>query len=169
LAKKDFDPLAFRYLVFTAHYRSQLNFTWESLGAAQNALGNLRDEVSTWDAPKIGCAGYENDFREAVNNDLDMPKVLAVMWEMVKSDYPTSARHQSILVMDKVLGLGLDQIKKVELPEGAKELIDQREKLRKVGKFDEADKLRKELLALGTEVEDTPDGPKWKIKKHHVL
>lgn len=165
IIKKGFDPLSLRYLFLTAHYRSKLNFTWESLEAAQNALVNLRDVISGWDEPKIGCAEYEGNFREAVNNDLDMPKALAVMWEMVKSDYPSSAKHQSILVMDKVFGANLAKSEKKQLPKGAQDLINRREELRKSGKFKEADKLREELLAFGVEVEDTSQGPRWKILK----
>lgn len=161
--RQGFDPLALRYLFLTAHYRSELNFTWESLQAAQNAFGNLREEVASWDEPKIGCAGYENDFREAVNNDLDMPKALAVMWEMVKSDYPSGARHQSILVMDKVLGLGLEKLERAKLPKGVKELIEKREELRRSGKFSESDKIRSQLDEMGVYVEDTNHGPKIRI------
>lgn len=165
ISKKGFDPLALRYLFLTAHYRSKLNFTWKSLEAAQNALNNLREEVSGWDEPKVGCAEFEGKFKEAVNDDLDMPKAISVMWEMIKSDYPTSAKHQSILVMDQVLGLGLDEVVKAELPDGAKELIDKRERLRDAGKFEESDKIRKELKNMGVEVEDTPEGAKWRIHK----
>ena len=166
IIKKDFDPLALRYLFLTAHYRSKLNFTWKSLEAAQNALNNLREEIPDWDEPKIGCAEFEADFKGAIDNDLDMPQALSVMWKMIRSDYPTSAKHQSILVMDRVLGLELSKLEKSELPEGAKELIDKREELREEGKFKESDKLRKELLIMGVEVEDTAEGPKWKIKKN---
>ena len=176
IEKRGFDPSDLRYLFLTAHYRSKLNFTWESLEAAGNALENLRQEVSTWDKPAIGrsdseslqtrtsCAEFEGDFKEAISNDLDMPKALSVMWKMVKSDYPTSAKHQSILKMDQVLGLGLEKLEKVKLPKGARELIDKREKFRKEGKFEESDKIRRELLEMGVEVEDTSDGPKWKIR-----
>ena len=66
--------------------------------------------------------------------------------------------------MDEVFGLGLEKLVKAELPEGAQKLIAQREQLRKEGKFEESDKLRQELLSLGVEVEDTPDGSKWKVK-----
>ncbi len=166
ISQKGFDPLALRYLFLTAHYRSKLNFTWESLEAAQNALSNLRQEVGGWDEPKIGCAGLENDFKNAVNNDLDMPRAIATMWETVKSDNPTSAKHQTILAMDEVLGLGLGEIKKAVLPKGAKELIEKREELREAGKFEESDKIRKELLEMGIEVEDTPEGSKWKVIKN---
>lgn len=165
IIKKGFDPLALRYLFSTAHYRSKLNFTWKSLEAAQNALNNLRQEVANWDEPNIGCAEFEGFFKEAINNDLDMPKALSIMWDMIRSDYPSSAKHQSILVMDKVLGLGLDKTKKAELPKGAKELIEKREELRKRGEFEESDKIRSQLAQIGVEVEDTTGGSKWKVKK----
>ena len=165
IVKRGFDPLSLRYLFLTAHYRSKLNFTWKSLEAAQNALSNLRDEIPTWDEPKIGCAEFEADFKEAINNDLDMPQALSVMWKMAKSDYPSSAKHQSVLAMNHVLGLGLENLEKAQLPKEAKELIEKREELRKKEKFDESDKLRKQLLEMGIEVEDTPDGPEWKIKR----
>lgn len=165
VVKKGFDPISLRYLFLTAHYRSKLNFTWKSLEAAQNALNNLRDEVANWEMPAVGCAEFEGNFKEAVNNDLDMPKALSIMWDMIRSDYPMSAKHQSILVMDKVLGLGLAKLEKLELPKGAKELIEKREDLRKQGEFEESDKIRNELSSMGVDVEDTPEGSKWKIKK----
>ena len=165
ILKREFDPIALRYLFLTAHYRSKLNFTWKSLEAAGNALENLRQEVSAWDKPAIGCAEFEGDFKKAISNDLDMPKALSVMWKMVKSDYPQSAKHQSILIMDKVLGLGLSKLKKAQLPKGAKELIEKREDLRKGGKFAESDKTRRQLLEMGVKVEDTEERSKWKIKK----
>lgn len=161
--RQGFDPLALRYLFLTAHYRSKLNFTWDSLQSAQNALNNLRTDVATWDAPKIGCAQYEVDFKKAVSDDLDMPKAIAIMWNLVRDDCPSSAKHQSILVMDEVLGLGLADVKKAELPKSAKELIEKREKLRKEGKFEESDKMRDELASMGVEIEDTKEGTKWTI------
>ena len=168
LEKKGFDPISLRYLFLTAHYRSKLNFTWKSLEAARNALNNLKEEIAAWDETGkeawIGCAEYEGRFKEAIDDDLDMPKALAVLWDLVKSDLPTKPKHQSILIMDKVLGLGLGDIKKAELPKGAKELMEKREELRKQGEFDESDKIRGDLLEMGVEVEDTPQGSKWKIK-----
>src|SRR3989344_462931 len=167
--KKGFEPLALRYLFLTAHYRSKLNFTWKSLEAAANALNNLREEISNWEDPGksgwIGCAGFENNFKEAIGDDLNMPRALAVMWDLVKSDLPTKPKHQSIFIMDRVLGLGLDQIKPAKVPEGAKQMIEEREELRREGKFGESDRLRKELLEMGVAVEDTPQGSKWKVLK----
>ncbi|EKD90165.1 MAG: hypothetical protein ACD_32C00003G0003 [uncultured bacterium] len=160
ITEKGFDPLALRYLFLTAHYRDKLNFTWESLQAAQNALNNLREEVRDWDQPDIGCAEFEQKFTEAVNNDLNMPQALAVLWDLVKSDYPTSAKAQTLLQMDKILGLGLEQYvgKKIRIPEEVQKLINQREQVRKAGDFKTSDKLRHQIKKLGFEIEDTPKG-----------
>jgi len=163
---KGFEPLALRYLFLTAHYRDKLNFTWKSLEAAQTALNNLRETIREWDEPQIGCAEFEQRFMEAVNNDLNTPQVLAVMWDMVKSDNPSSAKAKSILEMDKVLGLKLDEYlgKKIEVPEEIQKLINQREQVRKSGDFKKSDELRHEIKKLGYEIEDTPDGPKVKVQ-----
>lgn len=165
IVERGFDPLALRYLFLTAHYRSKLNFTWESLQSAQNALNNLRVEIAGWEESKIGCAGYEGDFEKAVNNDLNMPKAVAILWELVRSDYPSSAKHQSVLKLDEVLGLGLVNVKKAELPKGAGGLIEKREKLRSEGKYKESDKVRSQLNEMGVEIEDTKDGAVWKLKR----
>ncbi|TSC88300.1 MAG: cysteinyl-tRNA synthetase [Microgenomates group bacterium Gr01-1014_7] len=159
---KGFDPLALRYLFLTAHYRDKLNFTWESLQAAQNALSNLRQIVRDWEEPKIGCAQFEQDFMASINNDLNLPQAVAVMWDLIKSDYPTSAKAKTLLIMDKVLGLNLEEIlgKPVEIPSRVKKLIEQRETARKSGDFKKSDKLRKEIKKMGFLIEDAPSGPK---------
>lgn len=164
LKRKGFDPLSLRYLFLTAHYRDKINFTWKSLEAAQNALNNLWEEIRNWDSPQIGCAQYEENFLASLNNDLATPQALAVLWELVKSDYPTSTKAASLLKMDQVLGLGLDQYlgKRTEIPEKIQEKVEQRERMRKSGDFKESDKLRREIKKLGFEIEDTPIGPKIK-------
>ncbi len=164
LIEKGFDPLALRYLILTSHYRQGLDFTWDSIQAAQNALNNLREIVRDWDEPKIGCAQYEQDFMEVLNNDLNTPQALAVMWDMVKSDYPSSAKAESLLKMDQVLGLNSDEYlgKKIEVPEEVQKLINQREQARKFEDFKKSDQLRKEIKKLGYGIEDTPEGPRIK-------
>lgn len=166
LEERNIDPLALRYLYLTAHYRDKLNFTWSSLEAAQHALNNLRDTVRDWDEPGIGCAGLEQDFEKAVNNDLNMPQALAVLWELVKSDNPSSAKASSILKMDQVFGLGLDQYvsQKIEYPKEVMELVEKREEARRKGDFKTADELRDSVEKLGFEIDDTQEGPKLKNK-----
>lgn len=164
LVEKGCDPLALRYLILTSHYRQGLNFTWEALAAAQTALDNLRAEIRNWEAPKIGCAEYEQRFMDAVNNDLGVSQGLAILWELVKSDYPTSAKAESLLKFDKILGLKLDEYlgKPLEIPNEVKKLVDEREKVRKAGDFKKADELRGRIGKMGFEIEDTSQGPKVK-------
>ncbi len=160
ILKKGFNPLALRYLYFQTHYRQEMNFTFEALESAQNALKKLYDEISSWDEPKVGCAEFENVFFEAINDDLNMPKALAVMWELVKSDYPTSAKAASLFKFDKVLGLNLENqaaklnSQKNEIPQEVLELVKQRDELRKQKRFHLADQLRNRVKKLGYDVED---------------
>jgi cysteinyl-tRNA synthetase len=164
---KGLDPLALRYLVLTAHYRDQLNFTWESLTSAQNALNNLRSEVRDWsfDSAQDKDGGYYKRFLEALNNDLNTPQALAIMWEMVKSDEPSAKKAATLLQMDKVLGLKLEDYigKPLEIPQEVQDLVNQREEVRKQGDFKKSDELRHEIKKSGYEVEDTSTGPKIKI------
>lgn len=162
LIAKGVNPLAFRYLCLTAHYRSKLNFTWESLQAAETALKNLCREVSSYSEAKVGCAEFEQKFLEAINNDLDTPKAVAVMWDLVKSDYPNSAKLQSLLKFDEVLGLGLGKVAEQSVPADVQELVRQREKARENKDFAKSDQLRKQIADKGFEVVDQDSGPKLK-------
>ena len=164
VSEKGFDPLSLRYLYLQTHYRQEMNFTWDSLDASQIALNKLREEFLSWEEAKIGCAEYEENFHQAINDDLNIPKALSIVWDMVKSDYPTSAKKRSILKFDEVLGLGLGSFKKKKekIPEEIKKLSERRESFRKEGKFDEADKIREEIEEKGFTVEDSAEGPQVK-------
>lgn len=171
-------PLAFRYLCLTAHYRSPLRFTEEGLRSAQAALLNLKREIYYWtassnepparrDEPSEAIPQYEEKFLEVVNDDLNMPQAVALVWDLVKSNYPTGAKHATLLKWDRVLGLGLDQpfvpakeISSGDLPSEVARLVEEREELRRKESFEEADELRKKIIEMGFTVEDTPRGPR---------
>ncbi|MBI2599474.1 cysteine--tRNA ligase [Candidatus Daviesbacteria bacterium] len=161
---RGFDSLAFRYLTLTAHYRDKLNFTWDSLQAAQNALNNIREEIRNWDQQATTTGSHYQKFMEAVNNDLNVPQALAILHEMVSSDIPSAQKSKDLLEMDKILGLKLDKYlgKPLEVPEKVKRLVMEREQARKDKDFKKSDDLRKEIKKLGYEVEDTPSGPRLK-------
>lgn len=163
--KKGYEPLALRYLYLQTHYRQEMNFTWEALKGAQNALQKLRREIAEYDRPKVGCADYEQQFKDAINEDMNMPKALSVVWEVVNSDYPASAKKKSLIKMDEVLGLGLSNYKpeKVNVPDEIQKLVDKREEFRAKNQFEKADKIRTQIEEKGFTVEDTPTG--IKIKK----
>src|SRR3989344_2223441 len=161
-----FDPLSLRYLYLQTHYRAEMNFTWEALEGAQTALSKLRSDFLSWEEAKVGCAEFEQRFRDAVNQDLNLPEALSIVWEMVKSDYPSSAKKRSLLTMDKILGLGLAEYKEeeIEIPKEIKLLIEKREKLRKEENFTEADRVRAEIEGKGYQVEDLGKG--FRVKKN---
>jgi cysteinyl-tRNA synthetase len=169
-----FDPIAMRYAFLQTHYRDEVNFSQESLQAAQNALNNLREQVRDW--PSVILKGseeyilrfpqddnnYYTQFLSALNNDLNTAQALAIMWNMFKSNLPENEKANQLLLMDKILGLKLDEYigKKLEIPEGVQKLVDQREKVRAEKDFAKSDELRDEIKKLGYEVLDTPNGPK---------
>lgn len=167
LKAKGFNPLAFRYLMLTAHYRSKLNFTWESLRASQNALESIYSQIRNWDKPKIGCAEFEEKFSNAINNDLNTPEALAVVWNLVKSEYPSSAKAASLLKFDKILGLNIKKYlgKKENPPAGGLpseivKLLSARAEARLKKNWQKSDELRKKIEEFGYSVEDTPEGQK---------
>jgi cysteinyl-tRNA synthetase len=161
LQKRGYSSLAYRYFALQAHYRSKLNFTWEALEGAQNALNNLYAAIAEYKEPQIGCAEFESQFLEAINDDLDTPKALAVMWEVVHSDYPGEAKLQSILQFDKVLGLSLAETRRKLLkpiPDDVEKLKNQRDKAREEKKWQLSDELRKKIKKSGYIAKDTDHG-----------
>jgi len=176
IIEKGFDPLAFRYLCMTAHYRSELVFTWESLQAAQNALFTLREHVrklseNLEDKLLLSnkAAEYSEKFLEAVNDDLNMPEALAIVWKLVRNERELSnqEKYKLLLEFDKIFALDLArEMAREELPKEAEELIRKREDARKTKDWKTADKIREQLKAMGIIIEDTPQGIRWRIEKH---
>ncbi len=156
--KKGLDRMSLRYLYFQTHYRQEMNFTWKGLRAAENALSKLQEEVQNFDSPKIGCAEFEEKFSNAINDDLNMPQALAVVWNLIKSDYPSHAKAQSLFKFDEVLGLNLSKVKKETIPQDVLKLVNEREELRKQKRFHLSDQMRNKIKKLGYEVQDRDDG-----------
>ncbi|PIS17153.1 MAG: cysteine--tRNA ligase, partial [Candidatus Portnoybacteria bacterium CG09_land_8_20_14_0_10_44_13] len=163
------NPLAFRYFCLNSHYRSKLNFTWQGLEAAQNALNNLYEDYRNIfsDTTKKKLVGkgetYRRQFIDAINDDLNTPQALAIMWEAIKDEsLLANDKKQLLLDFDKVFGLGLSKIKRLEIPAEIKKLAAQREKLRREKKWQEADKLREDIEKLGYKIEDTEGKPEIK-------
>jgi cysteinyl-tRNA synthetase len=166
LEKSGYHPISLRYLYLQTHYRKEMNFTFASLDAAENALKNLLQDIALWDDPAGSLPEFEEKFLDAINDDLNMPQALAVMWELIKSDRPTGAKAKTLFKMDDILGLGLDQkreiIKKDQgiVPEHIKEMVREREALRKAKHFNLADQIRAKILKEGYVIEDNNKGAK---------
>ena len=158
LKERGFDALDLRYFYLSGKYNEPLNFTWESLEASKTALEKLRSLMQSCKNEKqttTATSEYKNKFLEALNDDLNTPQALAVLWEMVKSNLPGSDKYDLALRFDEVLGLKLNESpKKVEIPEKIKKLIEKRNMLRKEGKFEEADIIRKEIESNGFSTQD---------------
>ena len=158
---RGFEPAAFRYLRLKTHYRQQLTFSWEALGAAKNALQNLREKVGSSGTAKTDGGAYEARFLEAINDDLNAPRALAVVWDLVKDPaVAPAAKKQALLKFDRVLGLGLAQpkVKKQSIPAEVTRLAEQRRQLRAAKEWAKADDLRQEIERRGFTVEDTAAG-----------
>lgn len=160
IIQKGYDPLAFRYLVLTSHYRSSLNFTWQGLQGSQKALMSLREKFSSWKSNDNVAPDemFLKEFKNKINNDLNTPQVMALLWEVVESSLPSEKKKSTLQEFDKVLGLGFDYSFSVEVPEEIMLLVKERESLRRRKQWEKSDYLRQEILKMGYEVRDTPDG-----------
>ena len=161
LEQKGFKALAYRYLLLITHYRSPLNFTLRSLEKARNAYERLKNIISEIKEDKKINKKYLNQFENAINNDLDMPKALSVLWKLLR-DKKATGKIRTIKEMDKVFGLDLLKKEKFEIPAEVQKLITQREKARKQKNFKKSDELRKKIKKFRYWVEDTPKGGKVK-------
>jgi len=161
LEKKDFNPLAYRYFCLTAHYRKPLEFSLESLKNAQNSYERLKNIIAEIkDDGKINKK-YLEKFEKAINNDLDMPLALSILWELVR-DKNTRGKFGTIKTMDRIFGLDLLKKEKIKVSKEIKKLVEKREKLRKEKKWKEADEIREKIKSLGFYINDTVEGPKLK-------
>lgn len=164
LIDKGYDPVVYRYFCLTAHYRSQLSFSWESLEASRVALERLYQAAWAWGEPGEVSETWYNDFLTCVNDDLNTPRALAVTWEMIRSNEPDDVKKATLLAFDRLLGLDIEnwQPEAVEIPDDIQQMAEQREKAREEKNWQRADELRDAILAAGFTIEDTRDGPRLK-------
>ena len=165
---KGLDPLALRYLFLGSHYRTGLNFTWQSLEAAQTSLNRIRGHVLRYSQALLSSESqkslledkFTKKFHQAVNDDLNMPVAISVVWEVIKSSLKDSEKLTTILAFDKVLGLKLDEntTPKTALPVQVTGLVAEREAAKRLNDWARSDALRNEITALGYTVEDTSGG-----------
>jgi cysteinyl-tRNA synthetase len=160
LRSRNIDPIAYRYLCLTAHYRSKLHFTWASLHAAQTALNRLRHLYFDWPDGGDINPHFAARFEAEVNEDLNMPKALAVLWDLVRSNLPTAALKATVDSFDAVLGLGLCDWRPTayDISMELQVLLNEREQARAVRDWARADDIRETLNARGWRVEDGKDG-----------
>ncbi|HOK00431.1 MAG TPA: cysteine--tRNA ligase [Candidatus Pacearchaeota archaeon] len=161
IEKEGFSAIDLRYLFLTSHYKSPFNFTFKKLKNAQISLNKIYENFSLLKEGKGEIdKKYKKEFLNAINDDLNMPKAISVLWKLIKDKKIKEENKRATLIdFDKVLGLNIEKIEKEIIPPLIEDLAYQREKLRKEKKWEEADKLRKEIEKNGYRIDDTKKGP----------
>lgn len=172
LAEKGYSPLSFRYFCLNAHYRKKLNFTFEGLDAAQTAYNRLletlyKHKTSNSATPPETLENYKKQFEAAIDDDLNLPLALGILWTMVK-EKPSNDIYKLALDFDKVFGLDLNNAKAPEtnnepIPDKIKELAELRLAARSQKNWAESDRLRDEIAKSGYAIADSKDG--YTLKK----
>ncbi|MAG47740.1 cysteine--tRNA ligase [archaeon] len=169
LEDQGYTPEDYRYLTLTANYRKPIMFSEEALEGAKNSLDKLTTKILEIKATTNESNGktdkYEKLFEKAINDDLNTPKALAILWDLIKDQKVNNkTKYDLILNFDKIFGLNLKNIKKSLIPQEIKDLADKREKARKENNWDLADTIRDKITKKGYSIEDSNSG--YKITKN---
>jgi len=172
LIENKFSPIDFRYLTLGAHYRSELVFSWEAMEFAQNSLNNLEEKIEEIIPEKKikkltskKAKSYQKKFQEYINDDLNTAKGLALSWKVIKDKKISNSEKYYLLIdFDKIFGLSLDKVKKINISSKIRDLIEERENYRKEKDWKSADKTRKEIERSGYIIEDLKNGTKIRKK-----
>lgn len=168
LEEKRFQPLAYRYLCLTTHYRKQLNFSLEILEGSQNTFNRLKNVILELKSKTDSNKTQEYDrckkeFQESIDDDLNIPQAISVLWEVLRDkDLGSKEKLDLAYDFDNVFGLGIEGMKeeKISLPKEIEELVKAREEARKNKDYKLSDKIRDDLKSKGYSIKDTPEGPR---------
>ncbi len=174
LKEKGYDPEVFRLFNYSSSYRNALNFTWNSIEASKKALYKLREGYQKHlegneIVNKEIIDEYENKFHEAINDDLNMPQALSVVWDVIKDPVKSKDFAELLLKFDTVLGIKIDKKpeeneKENDIPEEILNLAEQRKIARDNKDWSESDRLRDDIQSKGYTIKDTKEG--YEISKN---
>ena len=162
LLDRDINPIAYRFWLLMANYRTRVNFVWEALEGAEIALKRLYNLYLDL-GQNIGTVHqkYQNKFKEFINDDLDIPRALTVLWDVLKDEKLSNAdKKATVLDFDKVFGLGFENLKAEKIPKEVFNLVKIREEKRQSGEWKKADEIREEIEEMGYDTDDTSSGPR---------
>ena len=162
---KGYSPLAYRLFNYSCHYRGKLNFTWEGIESANTSLIRLRDGYQKHlngnaEVSDEIIKDMENRFHQAINDDMNMPLALSVVWEAVKYPEKSPKIAQLLKKFDTVLGIKIDevQVQETKIPQEILDLVEERKQARSDKNWSESDRLRDLIAEKGYTVKDTKDG-----------
>ena len=160
---RGYSPLAYRLFNYSCHYRGKLNFTWEGIESANTSLIRLREGYQKHlngnsDISDEIIADMENRFHQAINDDMNMPLALSVVWEAVKYPEKSPKIAQLLKKFDTVLGIKIDEVQETKIPQEILDLVEERKQARSDKNWSESDRLRDLIAEKGYIVKDTKDG-----------
>lgn len=164
IVDRGYDPLVYKLFCYSIQYRKKLNFTWEGMDAAKISLDRLRESYQKHlngraNVSEELIAKYEKDFNEAINDDLNMPVAMSVVWEVAKQTEKSKQFAELLLKMDAVMGLNItEKEKKEEIPREIQTLLEARKVARENKEWEKSDQLREKIYQLGYAVKDTKEG-----------
>lgn len=163
LKKKGYLPEVYRMFNFSSHYKKPINFTFEAMDSAKVALSRLRDGynknvVGTDEVSKEVIKEFENRFLESINDDLNMPQAMSVIWDIIRYEKKSPKIANLLLKFDSVLGLNLDKKEELEIPKEILNILDERKEARENKDWNKSDVLRDKIKELGYVVKDTKEG-----------
>lgn len=177
LEEMGYSPAVFRYFCLNAHYRQKLNFTFDGMDSAKKSLRNLLTQVQKHKGQNAAVdpaviTAFEDEFKAAVNDDLNIPKALGVVWSIARYDVKSNELYELIQRCDKILGVDLDKEPEEEksacvssdFEKEILEMIEMRAQAKKAKNYAEADRIRNELAAKGVTLTDTPNGTTYTVK-----
>ena len=164
LIKQGFEPEVYRYFYFMAHYSKQQNFTFDAMQSAKNSLNALKVAVLEHKngTSSVDVSEYVNEFKDAINNDLNMPVALAVVWKMLKEPRSTDV-YNAIMDFNRILGFDFDIKLEEDIPQEVKDLAEARWQAKQERNWAVADELRGKITSLGYQILDSKEG--YDIKK----
>jgi len=168
LEEKGYSPLAFRYLVLLTHYRKKIEFDFKLMDAAQTTYTRLKNAISEITNTPTGTSDKKTNkdslkqFEDAMNNDLNTPKAIQVLWNLIK-DKKAKSKIKTIKKMDEVFGLDLLKKEEIDISKEVQDLVKEREQARRNKDWKKSDELRDKISELGFSIDDTDEGSKIRL------
>ena len=171
IRKRGYDPIVYRLFSYSCHYRNKLNFTWEAIEATSKSLERLKNgyklHIEGKDKIEKNIINmYEERFHKAINDDLNMPSAMGIVWEVIRNEKKSPELVKLLLKFDSVLGLKIDEEileEKTKIPQEIINIAEQRKIARENKDWNKSDELRELIQSKGYEIKDNKDGYEIKL------